>query len=212
MLRSRRRVYSGKNIAYGLICWLNRVPNTAAKGRIVSFINTATALRNMPSQRLPTVSLNPENPGLCGNKAQFRASRELSRLERRLNRLLKRYDNVRWRYSHQTAGLPRYSCLPVTNSGVITIDVVAGGDFGSFRFGESEAMEKVRRLDESGYLYRVRRCGCGRWFYAQFEHRKFCGEPCQKRDFRKTDQFREHRRGSMCTYRLTVAKLSGRPF
>jgi hypothetical protein len=135
----------------------------------------------------------------------------VSGLSRRLNQSLKKYDNMRLRYLYQS-GLPRYSYLPVTNSGVIDIDVFGGGDFGRVRFGENEAMEIVRRLDENGYLYRVRKCSCGRWFYAQFEHRSFCAEPCQQRHFRKTDQFREHRRDYMREYRLKLAKSSGRRF
>src|SRR6266568_7376998 len=44
----------------------------------------------------------------------------------------------------------------------------------------AEMIFRIVRLGERGLLARVRTCNrCKRWFYAKFNHQRFCGKKCQ---------------------------------
>ena len=63
--------------------------------------------------------------------------------------------------------------------------------------GNSVAMAIIMivRLGDRGLLGRVRICErCKRWFYANYNHRRFCQEECRIRDYQTSEGFRASRR------------------
>jgi len=63
--------------------------------------------------------------------------------------------------------------------------------------GNSIAMAIIMivRLGDRGLLGRVRICErCKRWFYANYNHRRFCQEECRIRDYQTSEGFRARRR------------------
>jgi len=43
--------------------------------------------------------------------------------------------------------------------------------------------------------HRIMECNCGKWFYAKFEHQKYCSSKCREKAFRSTPEWKEYRRG-----------------
>lgn|SRR6267154_2730148 len=57
------------------------------------------------------------------------------------------------------------------------------------------AIMMIVRLGDRGLLGRVRICArCKRWFYANYNHRRFCQEECRIRDYQTSAEFRARRR------------------
>jgi hypothetical protein len=159
------------------------------------------------SERLPVVSLSPRRPGLIGDESQFLNLAKRSKLSRSLNRMLSGY------LMHplfERRGAKAYVSWTSPTDKKLKIAVLAGGDFGEFTFGEADAVSGVLRLAQQGVENRVMTCKCGKWFYARFNHQKFCGTPCQVRTFRKTDEFRANRREYMQRHRLILAQRDKR--
>jgi hypothetical protein len=70
--------------------------------------------------------------------------------------------------------------------------------FGWYSNAGSRAAEmifRMVRLGERGLLARVRRCTrCGRWFYAKFNHQRFCGKKCQLQHYQTSEEWKRRRR------------------
>jgi hypothetical protein len=57
------------------------------------------------------------------------------------------------------------------------------------------AIMAIVRLGNRGLLGRVRICErCKRWFYANYNHRRFCQEECRIRDYQTSEVFKVRRR------------------
>jgi len=53
----------------------------------------------------------------------------------------------------------------------------------------------IARLGERGLLARVRMCArCSRWFYAKFNHQRFCGKKCQLLHYQTSEEWKARRR------------------
>ena len=51
------------------------------------------------------------------------------------------------------------------------------------------------RLGERGLLGRVRKCTrCEKWFYAKFNHQRFCGKKCQLQHYQTSEEWKRRRR------------------
>ena len=214
MLRrsKKNRVYPGENQSYLLIHWLNQPQNTDAKVRVVSLIEVCKKLSDANLSRdFPAASLDPQRPGLIGTKAQFANWRYVSGLVNKLNRALATL-RLRPRYERRAGSAGRVSWVHAANRNRLNISVFAGGAFDEIPFSEADAIASVLRLLEEDQVHRLRRCACGKWFYQRFAHQTFCANPCQQRDFRKTDEYREKRRKYMREHRMVLAKLAGRQF
>lgn len=60
---------------------------------------------------------------------------------------------------------------------------------------DAEMIFKIVRLGERGLLARVRTCAkCGRWFYAKFNHQRFCGKKCQLQHYQTSEEWKARRR------------------
>jgi hypothetical protein len=57
------------------------------------------------------------------------------------------------------------------------------------------AIMTIVRLGDRGLLCRVRICErCKRWFYANYNHRRYCKEECRIRDYQTSEIFKARRR------------------
>jgi len=211
-INKKKRIYPGEDQSYLLIRWLNHPHNCQAGLRVASLLEVCKKLSDevLPDD-FPAASLNPRRPGLIGSKSQFANFRRVSGLVNKLNKALA---NFRLRpHFEKKAGLAgRVSWFHATNKNRLNIGILAGGNYDEIPFDEGDAIWSLLRLFEEGRLHRLRKCACGKWFYGRFSHQAFCANPCQQRDFRKTDEFRRKRRKYMREYRMVLAKLAGRKF
>jgi hypothetical protein len=211
MLRRERRRYPGENHAYLLVCWLNQV-HDEPRARVTTLIETGKELSGLRFlDEFPVASINPFGSGVAGTKAAFANSARVEKLVRTLNRTLAKFKMFP-RYRWALGSVWRVSWVHMANSHQLYIRVYGGGSSDWIPFGEGDAVSSVLRLAERGRLNRLRKCACGNWFYARFSHQRFCATPCQQKDFRRTDQFRAHRRAYMRTHRMRLAKRAGRSF
>jgi hypothetical protein len=61
----------------------------------------------------------------------------------------------------------------------------------------AEMIFRIVRLGERGFLPRIRRCSrdrCRRWFYAKFNHQRFCGSRCQVLHYQTSEEWKQRRR------------------
>lgn len=59
----------------------------------------------------------------------------------------------------------------------------------------AEMIFRIVRMGERGLLGRVRKCGrCGLWFYAKFNHQRFCGKTCQMLHYQTSEEWKRRRR------------------
>src|SRR6185437_4417975 len=62
---------------------------------------------------------------------------------------------------------------------------------------DAEMIFRIVRLGERGLLARVRTCAkCGRWFYAKFNHQRFCTNRCQVLHYQTSEEWKARRRES----------------
>jgi hypothetical protein len=75
----------------------------------------------------------------------------------------------------------------------------AGGE----SYGGADAFGDLMELEERGLeVERLRRCHrCQKWYFARFQHQKFCSAACQQEYFRNSDEFRQRGREYMRNYR-----------
>jgi hypothetical protein len=70
--------------------------------------------------------------------------------------------------------------------------------FGWYSHGGARVAEmifRIVRLGERGLLGRVRKCTrCERWFYAKFNHQRFCGKKCQLQHYQTSEEWKRRRR------------------
>jgi hypothetical protein len=214
MLRMARqkRVYPGEKLSYLLIGWLNQDREGKGPTRVLSLVENAKKLGEWNGRSdFPHASINPRKPGLIGSKVQFANWARVSKLVRKVNSLLSSHKMFPC-LSRGSGSSLNVSLTGTSNKHKLNIGILTGGNYDEVTFGEGDAIASVLRLVELGYIARLRRCKCGLWFYARFARQKFCGMPCQQRDFRKTDEFRAHRRRYMRKHRMILAKRAKRRF
>jgi hypothetical protein len=56
--------------------------------------------------------------------------------------------------------------------------------------GETGAIHYSLALFESGYIFKIRRCRCRKFFFQRFSHQRFCSEKCRITEFRTSDEAR----------------------
>lgn len=203
--RGTKRRYPGENQAYLLVQWLNQVSDASRK-RLAAIIENGKELIALGSGEFPTANINPYNPGVSGSKTAFANFRRAHRLVSTINQLL-RGMGMFPRFNQLIGTSWRVSWIHTRNRHRLYMPIVHGSNVDDIPFGESDAMSSLLRLAEQGRLNRLRKCACGQWFYARFNHQRFCAQPCQQRDFRTTDEFRAYRRKYMRTYRTRLAEM-----
>ncbi len=72
---------------------------------------------------------------------------------------------------------------------------------------ESSAIGLLLNLARRGVVDRVREClECKCWFFARFEHSKFCQQKCQVKHYQSDPKWKTHRRDWMRSYRDTLKR------
>src|ERR1700751_1683266 len=182
MLRKnkRRRRYPGEDQASLLVRWLNHV-HDEPKARVTTLIETGKELIGLRFlDESPTASINPYGKGVTGSPSAFANSRRVAKLVRTINRTLATFKMFP-RYGRALGSSWRVSWVHTSNSHRRYIRVYAGGNSDEIPFGEGDAVSSVLHLAEQGRLSQMRKCPCGKWFYARFIHQKFCATPCQQK-------------------------------
>ena len=178
----RLRTYTGEEECRPLVEWLNRHGQTPAGLRIQAWLSFLHVL----SEAEPSVA------GAVGTRdlkevIAALAKGQGSRAES-LRRLLK------------DPGLPKnrlrvkvkFECVGETRRvvPVIAADTVEG-----------EAQLTALRISQKGVLDRVKKCPrCGTWFFARFQHQRFCKTKCQQKHYRDSDAWKAKRRVWMRDY------------
>jgi hypothetical protein len=73
----------------------------------------------------------------------------------------------------------------------------------------TKAVHQLMKLEEQGLLERVRQCVCcGRWLFARFIHQRFCGQPCQLKAYKSSEDWKEHRRKWLKQHRAEARRGS----
>jgi len=62
------------------------------------------------------------------------------------------------------------------------------------RYEEVSAIADLAKLAEQDLLGHLRECSCGKWIWARFSHQRFCSARCREREFRSSENWKEHRR------------------
>lgn len=105
-------------------------------------------------------------------------------LTERIDRELSRYPLRVQTFQVQDAG--KYKSFPVPRWFFTWSS--AGG-------GIAEVIFNIVRLGERGLLRRIRPCmRCARWFFAKFNHQRFCGTRCQVLHYQTGEYWKERRR------------------
>ena len=73
--------------------------------------------------------------------------------------------------------------------------------------GEADVVLRIANLAVISELHRVKRCAnCGKWFYAERSHQKFCpGAECRHAHYRRSPQYKKKRRDYMRKHRAEQA-------
>lgn len=58
---------------------------------------------------------------------------------------------------------------------------------------EVGAIRNVLDLMQSGSIFKVSRCSCGKFYFRKFSHQRFCSEKCRIAEFRTSDEARRKR-------------------
>ena len=75
------------------------------------------------------------------------------------------------------------------------LDALSDSDFDlpGAQMGETGAIKTALELIQSGLIWKVGPCKCGKYFFRKFSHQHFCSEKCRIADFRSTDEARAKR-------------------
>jgi hypothetical protein len=68
------------------------------------------------------------------------------------------------------------------------------------RMDDLDALLCIVYLAQTGYLSRVEKCHCGRWYFQRVDSQQFCSAKCRQWQFSKSERFRAHRRAYMRRY------------
>lgn len=180
-----KRRWSAEPWSTNVVLWLN-------EGRTDWGRNTPASRRRI-LDLLQTFHLTLSLIESAGQDADLinRPPKRLSRLLVELNERLLRYETGPTAYIELDGSLAVEDAL--TGLGPI---------------GENLAAHAVIQLAEKRLLQRVRRCVCGKYFFANFSHQRSCSAACRHKNYEQTEQFKERRRAYMRTYyRL---KISGK--
>jgi hypothetical protein len=61
-------------------------------------------------------------------------------------------------------------------------------------YDEMRAVFDLNQLAEDGLLLRIKKCVCNRWFFARFEHQRFCSTRCREKAYRSSPAEKKKRR------------------
>jgi hypothetical protein len=188
------REYAGEQLANTLLNWLNSRKRTVDHQRIVRLLMNLAVLRRAFGEDETARIWNAGNSKLRGLTWSVRGSSAM--MGREFNRALR---GARRELSRHRMWPDIYDITDRANSRARTkVDFI----WNAGNSAASEAVLQIVLLGQEGLLWRVRQClACERWFYARFSHQHYCGTRCQQGHYKRSPEWREHRRKYMQKYR-----------
>ena len=167
------RRYAGEEYYGELLLWLNETEASAGKRRVLAILEAYVEVQRVFRGERSTAG------GAETRKTQLGPSL------RRLKRLLRRYAYFPMLFP----GIDDLGStwLPASKQKKYS----HGWDY---EYDDYAAVFALSALADLQLLRRLRNCDCSRWFYARFEHQRFCCAKCRERAFRTRPDEKEKRR------------------
>jgi len=184
---SKPRQFGNEKIAAHTVAWLNDPAQDAGRERIRKLFRDV---------RVVSSNWNVEvDPNDGGEVLVFRGD------ERAFQRAANRIGKT----------LHRYKFWPGTMffGGLMTQWAPHSGPDGRYRkrwpplagaYDDCQAVLNFFAWNHGRDAHRIVECYCGKWFYAKFEHQKYCSSKCREKAFRSTPEWKEYRRGKAREY------------
>lgn len=203
-ITEKPREYEGEKEAERLVNWLNTTSDDAGKTRIVCIITTFVQLAQHKVANPPNTRRGDD--GYYYETVTLETKRR-DKLQCELDRALRYYTMtpavafiaggkgyspwtlVRWipiRGSKLDHNVRRH--LPPWSSWQSGDNPLPGE-----QIAESGAVKSALELIESGLVFRLKVCRCGKFFYQRFSHQKFCTSKCRLAEFRDSEESRKKR-------------------
>jgi hypothetical protein len=177
-----KREFSGEREGKDIVRWLNQAGN---EQRTVRVANMILALQQFAKESI--FAMRPERDW---STAEYH---DLGKLRSTINLMLSRY-----------RARPVQVGIGIQSPDALAFQWVASAKDSATKL-EWTALNQILRLAEQGLLSRLRRCGltaCGKWYYARFDHQRFCGAParCKEKHKTQSEDFKAKRRKYMRDY------------
>jgi hypothetical protein len=174
--------------------WLNLTGGT----RLVLFLlDLGQQIRHLEQENLDYLYTLPDD-GLESDDVVDAMSNRLNTLRQKFNRLVSRYKvfpllidtefSGSWTFRWELVDAPRRQLKhdKHARSRTTTDDL--------------DALLAVVRLAQFGYLSRLNRCHCGKWYFERVSAQQFCSAKCRQWMFSKSETFKAQRREYMRRY------------
>ncbi|WP_035350146.1 hypothetical protein [Edaphobacter aggregans] len=193
----QRRIYQGEGSAEALVNWLNLTKDKDGKKRIAEILRLLAQLNDLPSIKDQDLTIQ-ERTSYARFESRFSLERSLDKAlayykmtprivvtndpQRRVVARWMPLDSYRNSKKRRRAKEQTWDALPddgITLPGAL--------------MEEPRALTSVLELAESGLVWKVQPCECGKFFFKRFSHQRFCSEKCRIADFRTSDEARRKR-------------------
>lgn len=198
----KTREYEGEDEADFFVNWLNGTKDRAAKDRITGIVGMFKVLESYEEVKWRKSAFTND-----GKNYMTLTPKQRDRLARKLDRDLSYYTMRPRIFIH---GQKDYgSCVtvgwrPISGSKLDRQDrknhvvsdsakAVEDDPRPGAQMLESAAIRMALELMQSGSIYRIVPCRCGKFFYKRFSHQKFCTSKCRLAEFRDSDESRKKR-------------------
>jgi hypothetical protein len=204
------RTYSGEESAEMLVNWLNHTNDEDAKARIMQVVSVYLELSFLCREN--SAARERRVVGRKWVQNDTPEAHKRATLETELNEALEYYQTRPWitfadRYRTDTRAWiispPHFSSLPAKGSEFAQkmkerrkshplpkLSSKREPAPPGTQMEETGAIRYTLALLESGYIFKIRRCRCERFFFQRFSHQRFCSEKCRTAEFRTSDEAR----------------------
>jgi hypothetical protein len=172
----RQREYSGEEHCRQLLEWLNNSDSGRGKKSVLAVLDTYFQLQ---SRWVVEKTPNKAHATYTGD------SKEQTRLLNSLRSQCQRYTYYPYFYPQGLYTQSRWYPAKWSGKGVDTWGAC---------YDDTHAMLDFSLIAELGLLDRLKKCICGRWLFAKFEHQRFCSAKCREKAFRSDPAEKEKRR------------------
>jgi len=172
----RRREYSGEDQCRRLLEWLNDPASQPNRNTVLAILDTYFELK-----RGWEVTRGPDE-----SRATYRGNqKEKEHLHHKLESLCHRY--MYHPYFYPCGFFVRSTWLPAKGR--------RGGAGARLRYyDDSSAVLDISAIADLGLIDRLKKCTCGKWLFAKFEHQRFCSVKCREKAFRSDPTEKAKRR------------------
>jgi hypothetical protein len=181
----RTRTYGGEEDCRALLIWLNDESTDAGRDRVRKILQLFNTIREYDEIRQQGCRRHGASSTSKDDFLRFSAfmAKGYDREVRELQRLLRRYQY--------------YPLLLPFKNGSSWSPVPKGNKYAhgwAIEYDDANAVFDLAALAENELLTRLRKCTCGKWLFARFNHQRFCGAACREKEFRSSPTWKEYRR------------------